>query len=378
MTDIAAPEYGGPPPERLAVLRALQLGDLLCAVPALRALRHAFPDTEITLVGLPWARDFAARFAHLVDGFLEFPGWPGLPERPVDLAGVPRFLEQAQAARFDVAVQLHGSGGLTNPLVVAMGARLNAGFYVEGNLCPDPHRFLPWPQQGHEIERCLALIAFLGVPTAGTTLEFPLRAADLEAAAWTMTAHGLRPGEYVCVHPGARLPSRRWPAAAFGAVAAQLARLGLRVVLTGTADERAVTHAVAGAAGCDVVDLAGATPLGTAAALIGGARLLVCNDTGVSHVAAALRVPSVVVCCGADPYRWAPLDAARHRLLFHPVSCRPCAYAECPIGHPCAAGVSASAVIDAAVTLLDAPPARADAGRARPRVQGEGSRRVLH
>lgn len=374
----AAPDYGGPAPERIAVLRALQLGDMLCAVPALRALRRAFPEACITLVGLPWARDFVARFGHLVDELLEFPGYPGLPERAVDLAGLPRFFATAQAARFDVALQMHGSGLITNPVLVGMGARLNCGFYAPGQYCPDPHRFVQWPEQGHEIERCLALIEYLAVPTDGMGLEFPLLSDDLVGAAALLAQHGLRPGEYAVVHPGARMPSRRWPAASFGAVAARLAALDLRIVLTGTAEERDLARAVARGAGRDVVDLAGMTTLGTAAALIGGARLLVCNDTGVSHVAAALGVPSVVVCCGADPYRWAPLDAGRHRLLFHPTDCRPCAHQECPIGHPCATGVSVAAVVEAAIAMLDTRLADASPARMRVRARADAPRRVWH
>jgi ADP-heptose:LPS heptosyltransferase len=92
-------------------------------------------------------------------------------------------------------------------------------------------------------------------------------------------------------------------------------------------------------------DLAGCTTLGGLAALIARARLLVCNDTGVSHIAAAMRTPSVVIACGSDPKRWAPLDRELHRVLSHPVPCRPCAYAECPIGHGCALGIAARDVI---------------------------------
>src|SRR5437763_11121838 len=98
------------PLRRIAVLRALQLGDMLCAVPALRALRAAWPMAEIVLIGLPWARGFAWRFRPLVNAFHAFPGYPGLPEQPSRLGELPGFLGSMQRANFDLALQLHGSG----------------------------------------------------------------------------------------------------------------------------------------------------------------------------------------------------------------------------------------------------------------------------
>jgi ornithine decarboxylase len=105
-------------------------------------------------------------------------------------------------------------------------------------------------------------------------------------------------------------------------VARKLAGQGLRVVLTGTAAETDLTRAVAAELGDGCLDLAGRTDLGALAALLAGCRLLVCNDTGVSHLADALRAPSVVVSTGDNPARWAPVDGRLHRVLCHPAGVR--------------------------------------------------------
>jgi ADP-heptose:LPS heptosyltransferase len=307
---------GEPLPRRVVVLRALQLGDLLVSVPAFRALRAALPEAEIILVGLPWAESFARRFGHYLDGFREFPGYPGLPERLPQLDQIPRFLQALQRERFDLAIQLHGSGGLTNPLTVLLGARRNAGFFVPGQFCPDAERFLPYPATMPERWRLLRLMAFLGVPLRGEELEFPLRPEDAEALRAVDGAAELQPGGYVCIHPGARAAARRWPPEHFAAVADALAARGLRVVLTGSQGETALTRATAAAMRGRALDLAGKTSLGALAALLHGARLLVCNDTGVSHLAAALRVPSVVVFHRlAEHEGWPPADRQRHRVV---------------------------------------------------------------
>lgn len=343
------------PPARVAVFRALQLGDLLCAVPALRALRAAWPGARITLIGLPWARDFVRRVAY-VDDFLEFPGFPGLPERPPELERLPRFLAAAQARRFDLALQLHGSGVLTNPLVLALGARRSAGFHPAGGWCPDRNWFLPWPDTLPEVRRLLALARFLGAPAVGEALELPLLPEERHAFSELLPL--LPPGPFVCVHPGARLPSRRWPPERFARVADRLAAAGYGIVLTGTGDEAPLLAAVAAAMGAPAVSLAGRTSLGTLALLVARAKLVLCNDTGMSHVASAVDTPSVVVACGSDPRRWSPLDGARHRVVWRAVPCRPCAHVECPTGHECALGVEAEEVAAQALRLLQAGAGR--------------------
>jgi ADP-heptose:LPS heptosyltransferase len=336
----------------VAVLRALQLGDMLCVVPALRALRHAFQDARITLISLPWARDFRNRFSQYVDDFIEFPGYPGLPERAYDAAAVTAFLKQAQRHSFDLALQMHGHGRIANPLVQLIGASRSAGYYLPGEYCPDEERFLPWQAREHEILRWLRLVKALGVPAQNAELEFPLLPADYAEFENISDQHSLDALSYVCLHPGSQLPSRRWPAERFAKVGDELSALGYRVVLTGTAAERQLTAKVARAMRTAPVDLAGRTSLGALAALIRNAAGLVCNDTGVSHIAAAVQTCSVIVSCGSDPARWAPLDTRLHRMVFAPVNCRPCSYRDCPFDHPCARAVSEVEVAGAIAALL--------------------------
>jgi ADP-heptose:LPS heptosyltransferase len=339
-------------PCRVAVFRALQLGDMLCVVPALRALRKALPQAEITLIGLPWAAAFASRFSCYIDDFLRFPGFPGLPESTPVLSAIPGFIAVAQQRRFDLLLQMHGSGGLSNPLCASFGAARQAGFHEPGGYSAEPMRSLEWNPQEHEVMRYLRLLDFIGIEQQGTHLEFPLQAADhheLRSLDPALPASGT----YACIHPGSQLASRRWPAERFAGIADRLADAGLKIVLTGTAAEAGITRAVMRSMQSAALDLTGKTTLGGLAALIAGARVLVCNDTGVSHIAAAVTTPSVVVCCGADPRRWAPLDRMRHRVLHQAVECRPCRHAACPVaGHPCATGVEVATVWQAAADLL--------------------------
>ena len=343
---------------RIAIFRALQLGDMLCMTPALRALRSAQPDSHITLIGLPWAREFVQRLSALVDDFVAFPGLPGFPEQTPDPAAMPGFIAAMRARRFDLLLQMHGSGERSNALLAQFDAHSVAGF------CPadatanaaDPRLFLRWDEHQNEVLRLLAIVQHLGMPACGQQLEFPLTQADFDDL--RRAAPGLAPaGTYLCLHPGARFGSRRWPAERFAQAASSLAAHSLQVVVTGSAQESSLTAAVCAqlpqAVRASVLDLTGRTTLGSLGALIAGARLLVCNDTGVSHLAAALAVPSVVVCSGADVRRWSPLDRQRHRVLWAQTACRPCMHRECPYaGHPCAWAVSVEQVTRAAGALL--------------------------
>lgn len=301
---------------RVVVVRALPgLGDILCVVPALRALRAGLPQAHVSLIGLPAVRSIVERFPRYIDALLPFPGYPGIPEQSLEVERVPGFLADMQRRQFDLAIQMHGSGVTTNPFTFLLGARRTAGLYIPGNYCPDPGLFLPYDEHVSEVRRYLRLLDHLGFSSQGEHLEFPVTPEDRAELRALPEWRALANSDYVCIHPGAKDPARRLSPEAFAAIGDELANQGFRVVLTGTGSEAEITHAVAIRMKRPPIDMAGRTGLGGLAALFEGSRLLVCNDTGVSHLAAALRVPSVVIFTTTDPARWAPLDRDLHRVV---------------------------------------------------------------
>ena len=307
----------------VAVFRALYLGDMLCAVPALRALRAAMPRARIVLVGLPWAAQFARRYNAYIDDFIAFPGHPDLPEQPVLPYAQEEFYSHMRAQGFALALQMHGSGEVSNGIVGAFGARTQAGYGTVGNsLCGSVHAF-PYPRHGPEPLRLLRLVRWLGAGIASCRMEFPLMPEDWDELAGTGVARGLGAGSYVCVHAGARTRDKCWPTARFAEVADRLAfDHGLKVVLTGSSSEADLADAVAADMSAPAINATVPMSVGAMAALMRGARLLICNDTGVSHIAAGLGLKSVVIFSKADIGRWAPLNRRLHRCIRDPEGCK--------------------------------------------------------
>ena len=304
---------------RVAIFRALYLGDLLCATPALRALRERFPRAEMVLIGLPWARELVERLSYL-DRLDAFPGYPGILEVPYQAERTRAFLATARERGYDLALQMHGDGRISNGFVAELGARLSLGYRqgADGRLTAS----LPHEPDCHETLRWLRLVATLGARTDDWRPDFPTTPEERDRAAALLSAtppaarscRTAYPAPRIGLHPGAKDAARRWPPACFAALADALAsEYDARIVLTGNEDEREVTGAVRRAMRSPALDLAGETDLGTFAAVVARLDLLVTNDTGASHLAAAAGTPSVVLFGPSRPAQWAPLDQKRHR-----------------------------------------------------------------
>jgi ADP-heptose:LPS heptosyltransferase len=270
----------------ILILRALGVGDLAAAVPALRGVRAAFPRRSVALAAPAWLTPLI----DLVGGVDRVVPIDGL--RPV----------RWDIPRPDIAVNLHGRGPESHRMLRAADPRRLWAF---ANLDAGHSSGPTWAEEEHEVRRWCRLLDYYGVATDPEDLTLTVPPVMVERAV-------------TIVHPGAKSPSRRWPTARYAAVVKALTAAGHRVVVTGSASERDIAVRVAALAGLPGrAVLAGRTGLVELAALVAHARLVISGDTGVAHLATAYRTPSVVLFGPMSPARWGPPARAYHRSIWH-------------------------------------------------------------
>jgi ADP-heptose:LPS heptosyltransferase len=304
---------------RLLVLRALGLGDLLVAVPALRALRKHYPDHHLVLAA-PSSLTELARRTGVVDEVLR--------------TATPAALAWPYTSPPDVAVNLHGRGPQSHEALDATRPVQRIGLRAPGWDGPE------WTdiarEHPHERQRWCAVVEAFGVPADPSDLVLAVR-------------HHRPSG--VIVHPGAAYGAKRWPAERFADVARSIDDEHHRVVVTGSADELPLASRVARLAGLppDRV-LAGATDLGQLADLVAGAALVVCGDTGIAHLATAFETPSIVLFGPVGPEQWGPPPDGPHVVLTDASARRGDRFADDP--DPALLAVAAADVRTVASALL--------------------------
>jgi ADP-heptose:LPS heptosyltransferase len=281
---------------RLVVLRALGLGDLLTAVPALKALARAFPGHRRLLAAprwleplLPLVREGPEPCLH---GLVEAGGLDADPQR---LPGCP-----------DVAVNLHGRGPESHRLLLAGEPRRLIAFRHDA--LPQTAALPRWEQREHEARRWCRLLAELDVEADPSRLEIGRPAVELPP--W---AHGA-----TLLHPGAASAARCWPPERWAAVARAEREAGREVLISGGREEVGLARWIAAAADLDPGrEIAGRTDVHTLAAFVAAAGTVVCGDTGVAHLATALSVPSVLLFGPTSPQLWGPPEGRPiHRVLW--------------------------------------------------------------
>lgn len=316
---------------KIAVLRANAVGDFVFALPALAALRAAYPGAQIVLLGLQWHRDFLEARPRPVDRVVVLPPVRGVTapaDAPVEDRDCEGFVADMRRERFDLALQLHGGGRYSNPFVRSLGARVTAGLRAVDAAALD--RTIPHVYFQPEIVRHLEVVALVGARPVTLDPHLAVTPAD-RAQAQRVLGTVDRP--LVLLHPGASDPRRRWAVDRFAQVGRALVERGAHVLVNGVAAERALCAALA-ATVPGARDLCARLSLGGLLGVLERCALIVSNDTGPLHLAAAVGTPSVGVYWSFNLVNSSQLTRARHRPLASwrthcPVCNRDCTKGRC-------------------------------------------------
>jgi ADP-heptose:LPS heptosyltransferase len=343
------------------VARQDSAGDVLLAGPAVRAV--AAGAERVTLLCGPRGKAAAALLPGVDEVVVAHASWiDAAPER-VTRAGVDSLVDRLVDLEIDQAVVLTSFHQSPLPLALLLrmaGVPTIAAISVDypGSLLDVRHRV---DEDLHEVERGLSLVATLGFRLPeGDDGSLRVR-ADMAT-----DVPDLGDGGYVVVHPGASVPARAWAPERHAALVGALTAAGRRVVVTGSADERALTATAAGGAPFDpegqrrVVDLGGRVDLAGLARVLAGAEVVVVGNTGPAHLAAAVGVPVVSLFSPVVPaVRWRPWKVPQVLLGDQAAACAGSRARVCPVpGHPCLDGVQVGEVV-AAVERLAPLPVRA-------------------
>lgn len=348
------------PPEwraarRVLALRLDNLGDVLVTTPAIRAIGESLPGAEVTLLASPVGAQ-AGRLNPTVAEVIEHQApwmdpWGRLVRDPARELRMAALLRERQ---FDAAVIF--ASFRQSPLPAAylcyladIPLRLAASIDGPGSLLTTRHRH---PERMmHEVERGLDLVGAVGLATSDTRLVLQTPPEGYEQLERALPARDA--GPLVVLHPGCSMPARTYPWRQFAEAADLLAeRMGATIAITGSPDERELVERIRAQMHQPALGLAGALPFEGFCALVERADLVLTNNTGPMHMAAALGTPVVALFALTNPpEQWGPWRVP-HRLLYHEVPCRICYSRTCPLGHECLRLVTPEQVTRAALDLL--------------------------
>jgi ADP-heptose:LPS heptosyltransferase len=339
---------------RIVVLRLDNLGDVVMAGPAFRALRAALPDAELVLLASPGG-GAAAELLPWVDRVeTARVVWQDAHGRlPLDPARELALVDRVRALGADAAMILTSFSQTAWPaayLCYLAGIPIRIGHADDfgGGVLSHP---VPGPAPVHQVDRNLHLLERVGIRPGRRALEVVVPAPAMADADGILSRHDIPPDAAILVLPGASAPARRYQAARFAEAARLLARQsGRPVLVVGSGPEAAlVAEVAAGIPGA--VALAGEGSAAVLAGLVARSGVILANDSLGMHLADALDRPIVTPFAGTDlEAEWGPRRAPAV-LLREPTDCAPCRLFECPIGQPCL-DIPAPALAAAATVLL--------------------------
>lgn len=291
----------------ILVFRALKVGDLLCSMPALYALRSHFPVANISIIALHSTIPLLSRYDTIFDNIIPFSGYPGLPEKMFDANEYQEMITRIHSAKFDLLIQMHGDGSGLEGFLQDLSVPMLWGY------SPVPQEGLvEYPHYLHEINRHLYLLSQYGVEVDSKQIHFPTTMDDAIIFEELKSAFHLDQSPYVVIHLGASTETRMWGVHNFVEASRLLTQKGYRIVLSGIEKEQYLAELFHEKADFPFINLMGRANLGVTALLLKMSKGLVSNCTGISHLASATQTKSVVISKDGEAFRWAPLNKNIH------------------------------------------------------------------
>jgi heptosyltransferase-2 len=323
------------------------VGDAVLAIPAMKAIRERFPDAEITLLVRPWVAGIF-KSAPFIDHLWSEP-------RPSGVRDWLRITRGIRRNRYDLALLFPNS--FESAAMIFLGrVPKRVGYATDGRRWLLTSRLTPARQKRHQVHYYLDLAAALSANVARPSIEITASEEERAQAAKLLASEGIPADRrFLVLNPGAAYGSaKRWGEDGFAAAGDALAaELDLDVAIIGSETERSIAEAIQKKMRSRVAVLNGRTSLETLIGVVASASLVLTNDSGPMHIAAALGVPTVAIFGATDDVVTGPIGS-RTRVVREPVDCSPCMLRECPIDHRCMTRVSPESVCDAAREVLHA------------------------
>jgi lipopolysaccharide heptosyltransferase II len=343
---------------RILCVRLDALGDVIMTGPALRAVKESAPHRQVSLLTSASGAEAGRLMPFLEEVLLYEAPWMKAGDARDSAALDRRLIAQLRAARFDAAIIFTVYS--QNPLPAALLCYLADIPLRLGHCRENPYKLLTdWIREPepdtcirHEVRRQLDLVQWIGAHAEDERLTLAIPPASHEAID-SLLASTVRSGtdRFVVIHAGASAASRRYPPEQFAVVARRVAEdFGCGILFTGTSSERDLVETIRAAAGVPSYSLVGQLDLASLAALLARAQLLISNNTGTVHVAAAVGTPVVDLYALTNPQHTPWL--VPHRVLSHDVPCKFCYRSICPEGHhDCLRLITPDQIMSAAAEL---------------------------
>ncbi len=338
--------------KRILVRATNWVGDAVMTLPALEAVRENFPSSSIAILAKPWV---APIYEHhpAADRVLVFSKGEGAFS---GLGELIRCIRLIRRNRFDLAI-LFQNAFEAALLTCLGGAGFRVGYRTDGRGLLLTHRVLRGKEvlKVHQTEYYLSILRGMGWRAESSAPRLYVSAADRDAAETILLKQGIFEGGFLLgLGPGAIFGgAKRWPAERFAEIGDTAAReWGARILIFGSGREAAICGSVRGAMRSPALDLSGRTSLGVAMGLISRCSFFVTNDSGLMHIAAALKVPTVAIFGPTDPVATGPWGP-HTRIVRHDTSCAPCLKPECTEDHACMLGIRGKEVWEAMEALRE-------------------------